>query len=148
VAASILSRAYVDNAYVFTFVRNPWDRLVSYARYRSQTPESFPGVVASLETIPRVGLDSAEPGSQANPQVSWLNGIVPDTVGRYETLARDWRKIAEKCDLLQTLPHLKASTTGSNDYHRWYTRELWDRVAKHYREDIERFYYYEDWRGP
>jgi sulfotransferase famil protein len=148
--------------YKFTFVRNPWDRLLScYAdkmrdgakAYRSDSNSlvdflkherryssgmTFEAFVDEVVQIP----DRRTEG-HLRSQVSFLSdaaGVLPfDKIGRFETLADDFAEIAARLGHCGTLPHLRS--TGVRDYRDYYSSRMRDRVRQRYAEDVERFCY-------
>ncbi len=137
----------VDRLFIFTLVRNPWDRMVSYYHWLQDQSFDHPAVALSKALEFR--------GFAAHPQI--LNSIHSAPYRRYVT-DRDGR---ERCDLFLRLEHVdtdlaaleahlgfavsplsrvNASTRG-RDYRPYYddaTRRL---VARACAEDIERFGY-------
>jgi hypothetical protein len=142
----------LDQATIATFVRNPWDRLVSlycYRKWRASNEgfKKLPRLVyASFTSWMQYHLET-EGFRQRNlqPQLSWLcdeeGQESVDFIGKFENLAQDAHRL---CDLLgispPVLPHLIKSTRNLN-YRSYYTPELSEQVSHLYRADIERFDY-------
>ena len=156
-------KAY-DEYYVFAFVRNPWDRLVScykdklasgsvleQGRLKQPRQDSrplgrqFPAGMEFSEFVREVG---RTPDTKANrhfrSQYTFLtdrNGaLLPDFIGRYESLSEDFARIMERIGAPQAaLPHIRRS--DSTEYRDYYTTALVDIVAERYRTDTELFGY-------
>lgn len=145
----------------FAFVRNPWDRMVSwwsmidemrpaeytgkegnrFQRYvweRAATFEEF--VVNCTETIHDADGDK----SIVRPQLEYLIGedgeMLVDFVGRYERLAADFAVVAERIDRRNVALPWKNRSSHS-DYRGYYTDELAALVAARARPDLEAFGY-------
>lgn len=108
----------------FAFVRNPWDRLISY--------------VHSLRV--RVPWDQID----LRPQVDFIlnedrNPMV-DFVGRYETLAEDFATICDTIGIeTPPLPHINRSE--HNHYREYYDEATKQAIAEKYADDIALFGY-------
>ena len=111
----------------FTFVRNPWDRLVSYVHsVRGNTwemPTQFD------DYVPQVNYIMDETG----------NALV-DFIGRYENLEEDFHTICVRIGIpTPPLPHLNPSM--HRNYRAYYDEDAKRLVAEHYAADIDRFGY-------
>lgn len=120
--------------FLYTFVRNPFDRLVSiYAfglkrrKYR-MTFDEFCEKAARMPYDVRYN------------QVDWIHGLDIDFIGRFENFEDDFRKL---CGLLGVgsigLPHVNA--TRHRPWQEYYTDKTADFCRSHYREDFETFGY-------
>jgi chondroitin 4-sulfotransferase 11 len=157
-----------DNKYyIFTFVRNPWDRLVSFYRdkirgvykmgdieyyracfgarfYAGMTFEELARLICKIpDSIAEIHFRSQTCSLIHNGK------LLPDFIGRYENLEEDFYKMCRMKDLSLTLPHLfnnvpkdKLDNTWEKvDYKTYYSEELKNLVGKRYRKDIEYFNY-------
>jgi len=151
-----LPKAVFDGAYKFTFVRNPWDRLVSAYYYlqddkrsvfdRQQAAgsilnySSFEAFV--MEFMPRGDLNAF---IHLKEQHLFLRlpgrGIGVDFVGRFERLNEDFDLIAKRLGKDVALEHRNASALRKSDYREIYTPQMIDVVAKAYARDISYFGY-------
>jgi hypothetical protein len=146
----------------FSFVRNPWDRILSEYRYRNYFQHySFRDFV--LNKLPKPGWDDQY--RHVMPQFDMLHDeqghLLVDFVGRFESLQQDFDHV---CDVLgiapSDLPHRNPSDKKSRDLKRkfrnflyrngenglrdapdFYDDETREAVARHYRKDIETFGY-------
>ncbi len=166
-----LSAEEFSSMYKFAFVRNPWARLVSEFRYRNFAPRiGFKEFV--LSNFPEPADDSYASGEDhyrhVIPQSRFVfdehGRCLLDFVGRFESLARDFRFVAEKLNLsIRELPHSNASKSHGNfhgnglvakfkaffgheqiyaeTYQSLYDAETRRFVEFNYAEDIERFGY-------
>lgn len=77
VKAGVVNPSYLEAAYSFAFVRNPFERVVSLWRYLNQLKKieqpSFDDFVQAIEhQRPTTGLHNMHGLSMASPMVSWL----------------------------------------------------------------------------
>lgn len=138
-----------DNAFKFTFVRNPWDRLYSFYSFRLKKgriknedyKNSFRKWVFS-ELVDR------DPKSKKRfnliPQTEWLidhqNKIQMDFIGRFENLINDFETLGKMIPFDAQLPHMNKSVR-TNDYKQEYDPELVEIVAEYYQKDLDSFGY-------
>jgi len=134
----------------FAFVRNPWDRMVSLYHYFLQDPEKqlseegrriaacsdFNDFCARLESL---DLD-AHFAEQISYLIDYNGKILVDSVGRFESLDRDYAKICAVLKLpVKALPHYRKST--HQQYRRYYNDQSRKIIAERYRNDIAAFGY-------
>jgi hypothetical protein len=163
--ASELRAVYGDklwNEYFkFSFVRNPWDRLVSWwcmiegsrALYERGTPlNNFQTFVLTraktfaefLENCDQEIVDSDGRKWIYRNQLEYLvdekGAYLVDFVGRFESLARDFEYVTTKVigQPLQ-IPHTNRSE--HRHYTEYYTPALAEKVARRYARDIAEFGY-------
>lgn len=147
---AVFGEATFDSHFKFTFVRNPWDRLVSAYSYllaggggtphdldmqRSVAPfDGFQDFVKSwlVETACREGVHLLTQTEFICLEDGTL-GV--DFVGRFETLAQDFEHVRDTLGIDADLAHLNASERS--DYAAYYDAETRDIVADLYRKDIE-----------
>ena len=137
----------IQSFFVFSFVRNPWQRFVSI--YSNTDPHlcreakrqgiqlrglSFKEFVYRCGEIEHVHLLEQYKfitDSQGKVQV--------DFVGRFESLEEDFQRVCRRLGMVRTLPHLNRSEHG--DYRSYYDEETRAVIAERYRTDIELFGY-------
>lgn len=146
----------------FAFVRNPFARIVSCykhkilrVRMQSQT-EQVPYLFHKflplestfdefINVISRVPDCHAEQHFKSQYAILYEGGrLLPDWVGRFETLAASWAEIAQKYRFEQALPKLRSTAhlpDTPQDYRTYYTRPLVKLVYRRYQKDIEVFGY-------
>lgn len=139
-----------NEAYKFTLVRNPWDKMVSLYKYRvrkDKTEIASSGISFTRWVHLTLGPDS-DPFYYNNvksfqPQVEWLKDdegkIAIDFIGRFESIHKDFEQIKHKIGINADLPHLNA--TEHKNYQDYYCAETRQIVARWYHEDIEVFGY-------
>jgi hypothetical protein len=126
----------------FAFVRNPWDRLVSFHAYARER---------LAPTVPEMqGIDFARMLRLLDEGAAWLNRFYAmrpqrahvrgaDFVGRFEDLDSDFARVCARLDIRAALPKKNASRHGAYAGHY----DDWGRgfVAQRYAQDIEEFGY-------
>lgn len=148
--------------YKFSFVRNPWARLVSEYRYRNYfNHRSFKDFV--MRKLPSPGPDDKY--RHIMPQTQMLydgNGrLLVDFVGKFENLQSDFDKVCQHLAIEKSaLPHVNSSDKGSRELKRkmrnflyrnnethlrrytdFYDDETREFVAEMYRMDVDNFGY-------
>jgi Sulfotransferase family len=150
-----------ESCFKFTFVRNPWDRLVSWwsmideARDYvdpTQPPNGFFGYVLErarsfeeflLHCRDEI-IDSDGRKHIFRNQIDYLvddsGRIIVDFVGRYERLQESFDEISRRLGRTPVeLP--RTNVSRHRDYREYYTPALAEIVAGHYARDIEAFGY-------
>lgn len=126
-----------DDFFKFTFVRNPYDRLVSayFYFFPEKTKDDFNNFVLNELNLKELLFQ---------PQYTFLcdenKNLLVDFVGKFENLDADWRKICNRVGAeYQELPILKPSE--HDDYTTYYNEELRQFVKEVYKDDFELFNY-------
>ncbi|HEV7404447.1 MAG TPA: sulfotransferase family 2 domain-containing protein [Chthoniobacteraceae bacterium] len=139
----LLARApHLGGHFKFAFVRNPWDRLVSFHAYaREKLKTTLPEMQAvSFGEMLRL-LDAGAPWLERlhvmRPQCDHVRGA--DAVGRFEHMGADFARIAARLCLTLSLPHKNPSRHGA--YAAGYDAWGRDFVARRYARDIDEFGY-------
>ena len=139
--------------YVFTFSRNPWDRLVSayfYLRqggYITKDKIDYDKYLSHYSTFEDMVLnwnDNLFNQLHFMEQYKWIcdsNGeLIPDFIGRFENLQEDFDIVCDKIGIpKQKLPHKNKSK--HKHYTEYYNDETRQIVAEKYAKDIEYFGY-------
>ncbi len=131
-----------DAFFKFAFVRNPFDRFISYCAFMTR-------VRGELEARPHQVMRHYIDNPQwqhvlFQPQYSFVSdadgNLLSDYVGRVEQMQRSYDDIAQRIGIPPTLL-AKVNATKRRDYRDYYTPELADGVAKLYARDLELFGY-------
>jgi hypothetical protein len=165
--AHLTAREYIDCGYVrdrdfrryfsFSFVRNPWARLVSEYCYRERGQErlrTFKDFVLSAFSKKS---DYSDDYRHLIPQSEFLCGrdgrLMVDFIGYFETLQRDFDIVCSRLGIpVAELPYANSSSADANQrtspgkseadfYVPYYDKELRQFVAEFYAADIQRFGY-------
>lgn len=134
-------------AYKVAFVRNPWDRLTSFYRYRRRKAlgrgeADFP----NFHDWAHQKLHKSNfPRSNFRPQASWLydseNTLLVDYLGTFEELPKHFNHLCQT--LLAKNPKLYHinSTYATDSYKEYYDEATKKLVADKYQADIITFHY-------
>lgn len=129
----------------FSFVRNPWDRVVSL--YERNEGLQLKNKMTFEEFVDWIQFSSA---TCLHPvphryQLDWLvdtNGrVMVNAIGRYESIEDDWAKIAAKLSVSPTLPRLNENRSKKRHYTEYYTDKTRDIIRRKFSVDIEAFQY-------
>lgn len=131
-----------DSAFKFAFVRNPFDRFISYCAFVTRDTGEF-------ERDPQAVMRDilANPPSDHilfHPQHSFITdasgAMLADTVGRVEEMQASYDAIAARIGIPSaTLDKVNAS--NRRDYRDYFDPPLIDGVASYYARDLELFGY-------
>jgi len=139
---------YIDDYFVFAFVRNPWDRLVSQWNYMNRCAQSGGNLnykkrcAKMLESIDSFSqfLKSKHTIEQCLNWVQYQNCIGVNYVGKMETMQEHFNAVCDKIGIpRQQLPHV--NKTKHKHYTEYYDDETRQIVAEKYARDIEYFGY-------
>lgn len=137
-----------DGMFSFAFVRNPWELLVSYYHFIQRESEHH-----RHRKIARLGSFEDYVDYEIHRNKAFQTPSIYDEqdqlqvnfVGRFETLATDFGKICRTIGIEAGLPHVNASRHA--DYRELYTPAIRNKVARHWRRDIELLNYSFDGDG-
>ena len=131
-------KKYAKNSkryFKFSFVRNPWDRMISRYVYGVQHGDTYRDfdkwLVAFIKNNP----------NKIN-QLNWIEPIKDISfIGRFETLQEDFNSVCN-CINIPTviLPHRNKSKRRK-DYRHYYTTKTKNIVNKYCQKDIDTFHY-------
>jgi hypothetical protein len=127
----------------FAFVRNPFDRFVSYCAFATSREGSFE---RDPQGVMRHFLFRAPPHHHIifRPQhefVADADGVLlTDQLGRVETMQESYDAIAGRIGI-PSLPLDRANNSRRDDYRGYYDQQMIDGVAKLYARDLELFGY-------
>lgn len=151
-SAAILQRhlppAVFADLFKFSFVRNPWDLLVSSYHFVRNSPGHHRCRRANrLRSFEEYALYELRRNkiSQTRMLTDRRGRLLVDFVGHTETSRQDFATICGHIGIAAELPHVNRSS--HDDYRDYYTDRLIDRVRHHFAEDIERFGYTFDGLG-
>jgi hypothetical protein len=122
------------NYFVFSFVRNPWDRAVSFWFFRKYMCNMTISEDLALK-------DFLLKERMLSTQYSYVKGFTNNSfIGRFENLQEDFDTICDKIGIpQQQLPHV--NETNHKHYTEYYDDETREIVAEKYAKDIEMFNY-------
>jgi hypothetical protein len=135
---TLTDKILLNDYYSFTFVRNPYDRLLSAYLYRRISSEFKYFVENEL-----VNENGEFWDDHFYPQ-SWCaecdGEIFTEFIGKFENIAKDWNSVANKIGVSPHLPRTPNGTAPESGivYYDDKTRDL---VRKIYKRDFELFDY-------
>jgi len=143
--------------FVFTFVRNPFDRLISgYEMFRTYVPLSKQDAALrdnlTLAQVIAIAADDSLPVGGDSFIGNLRQHTIPmchpsyhiheaHFVGRFETYSRDYQAVREHLGLptAKNVPHLRA--TPDRSYRDYFDGEAQDAAERLFSEDLDRFDY-------
>lgn len=137
-----------DSYYKFAFIRNPWERLVSWYHMCVQNPtnEFMRYVVEIAPTFDDFivkctsGLARKTTFNQTDYISDDRGNIFVDFIGRYENLSKDFKQISKKLNLMRSeLPHINPSK--HKNYRKYYNKKTEAIVRERFAKDIKNFEY-------
>ena len=147
----ILGQERYGEYFKFTFVRNPWDRLVSAFCYLKDGGLTAADRGFSLRHLARFDTFDAfvrhwlerrnlHHAIHFVPQHEFIclpqGTISVDFIGRFETLASDFAQVAQRLGIECTLRHHNRTAIKRHDYRAYYNEQTRAIVANVYAEDI------------
>jgi len=130
-----------ERLFKFTFVRNPWERIVSEYRYRNYfLHRSFRDFL--LHRVPAPGWDDKY--RHVMPQYDMLHDqegrLLVDFVGRFENLQQDFATVCQRLGLANALlPHCNSSDKKSRNLKRGVRNWLYSNGENH-KQHYSEFY--------
>lgn len=142
----LISLSDLDDLFVFSLVRNPWDRMVSY--YHWLCEQTFDHAAVALAHSLDFEAFVIHPQTRAALKASPARHYLTDTAGqeradlyiRIEHLADDAQKLWDHLGFKLDIPHANKSTRQT-DFRSYYSAASQDAVAEAAAEDISRFGY-------
>ena len=159
-----------DKYFSFAFIRNPWDRMVSYHNMLMRAKIKphhrivklctkmfgntlFPSWINFVQwvnnesehdlVLKKIGLNNY---LEIRPQYFWLmdnsGNIIVDFIGRFERLLADFNKVCEKLEMPDKKNALRRMNSGDHGhYSSYYDSETRDMVGEIFELDCEHFGY-------
>ncbi len=152
-----------DRYFKFTFVRNPWDRLVSaylFMKKGGLTPAAAAWSQTHLARFTSfasfvdgwVTPENITTWRHFRPQHSYIcdadGRLAVDYVGYFEHLPRDFRIVSQRLGLEPELRHENRTDGRRADYRSYYTDATAEAVARVYARDVDAFGYRFDHAHP
>lgn len=151
------SQKEFESFYKFTFVRNPWDRLLSAYLFLKKGGRNDGDKKWAAENISHfnnfqdfvlnwVTPENVLSGIHFMPQYYFVTlpgnkKIQVDFVGKFENLGPDFKIVKNKLGIGGSLVFENKTEDKSSDYRNFYNRETQKVVARVYKEDIALFDY-------
>lgn len=138
-----LDRDDFEGFYKFGFVRNPFDRFVSFCSFMTRKEGSFD---RDPQGVMRYFLLVAPPWGSIHFQPQHIffedeaGRIVADQIGRVEEMQASYEQACREIGIASR-PLDKVNASRRGDYRSYYTPQLRDAVARLYARDLELFGY-------
>lgn len=125
-----------NDYFKFSFVRNPWDRMVSMFYFRKYNIEK----ISKEKTFKQWVLENEYTHERdILSQFSFLKGSI-NFIGKYENLEKDLHILFEILKL--NLPNIpKLNQSNHLNFHYYYDKKSYNIVKKWSQEDCEKFNY-------
>lgn len=148
-----ISQSMFDSYFKFSFVRNPWSRIVSFYNYRRYYQLfSFKHFVTKRLKNKILERDYWFIGPQYEFIMNHNGDIIVDYIGRFENLQNDFNVICNALGLKDVkLPHVNKAREASfmqkffrkskRHYSEYYDKETKEIVENAYKKDIQIFNY-------
>jgi len=129
-----------NNYFTFSFVRNPWDRVISWIKYRDKRHNLYGGTLNSSIIKKEVKIPYISNNSYYNMLSLDDSSRSIDFIGRFENLQEDFEIVCDEIGIeRKKLPH--KNKTEHKHYAEYYDDETRAIVAEKYAKDIEYFGY-------
>ncbi|MFX0542565.1 sulfotransferase family 2 domain-containing protein [Roseovarius sp. S4756] len=143
--SGVMPPEWMSQALVFTLVRNPWDRMVSYYHWLRLQRFDHPAVrTAQSHDFPTfLGVPDMQASIRSHPYGRYVRrgqGESAPLYIRLEAFETDAAPLWDHLGFRQNLPHLNASPRA-RDYRHYYDDTTRRCVGSLCREDVERFGY-------
>lgn len=138
--------SFFDNAFKFTFVRNPWDWQVSLYHWYLDHPEHLLHDKISkmtFEDYARWRADTPPLYYQRNYIVDEKDDVLVDYIGRFETLVDDFSEVCRRIGVRNELQQVNVTLNrAGRDYRTYYTDTTAELIRRTYERDIMFFNYH------
>lgn len=149
-AREMLPKAFFDQLYKFAFVRNPWDLQVSsFHHIRRERPHLMNGI-DDFENFLKWKLNPQRPYQyhidtsierQSDYLIDLQGTVIVNFIGRYENLQDDFHQVCRDVNIRPIDLPYKRKATDRENYRQYYNDDTAERVAVHFKRDIELFGY-------
>ena len=131
-----LNEDIIKDYYIFSFVRNPWDRVVSITKHFS-LPIEKSIKYAGTKKYTQAFYTHSIPCSMSTHNNQ--NKQIVDFVGRFENIEEDFKKVLNDIGITADLQFKNKGNRAS--YKDYYNKKTIDDVARIYQRDIKLFGY-------
>ena len=142
-----------EQSFKFTFVRNPWDLMVSCYHWWLLQAGQYSSLAVQASEVKAMntfanfmrspfGLEmiNEQPGKDLLDWITADGKIVVDFVGRFETLTKDWEQICQNLGV-EPVKLTWENASGRGNYRPFYDAVSKRAVAERFRKTIELFGY-------
>ena len=149
---ALLGKEIWNDYFTFSFVRNPWDLMVSSYHWWQQKAAKYPyhkrkarkvRAMDNFDRFIRSRFGSYMINERYGCEFDWIaeNGsVIVDYVGKVETIERDWQRICERLGI-ESIPLPFINRSKRKDYREYYTPETQRMIEQRFRKTIDQFGY-------
>ena len=139
---------YWETYYKFTFVRNPWDRVVSSYFFNlkmanKNIKQHDRGKINNYgeEGFNDYVINNLKHSKSRHflPYTHWISGYTYDFIGKLENFENDMKSVCK--DIKIKFKNVHINKSNRKKYQEYYNKESRDVIEKIYRKDIARFDY-------
>lgn len=139
-------RVKPDDFFTFTFVRNPWDLVISEIMYlRKYQKEFFNHKDIADSILQLVNFSGHMWGHDFSPQVEYLTNefgdFCIDYIGRFEHLQQHFNEVCDQLGIERTQLPMTNTSKERPHYSDYYNNDTRKLVAERFSADIEAFGY-------
>lgn len=134
------SNRNLTDYFIFTFVRNTWDRLVSAYKYLYQHKDFKTHIIKMCAKLQSNKLDQTDHFNTQMVFIKDKNGIiVPDFIGRFENLQNDFDYVCDVKNLQRKKLDTINQSKNKKPYQEYYDNYTIGLVKETYRQEIDFF---------
>lgn len=137
----------IDKLFSFTFVRNPFDRILStYLNGIINHTKSFDDYIDTIKNVVenklyyKIWKINTSDISHYKPQVELLENLNPDFIGRFENYENDIKILSKMHPKLNCLCELNIKKRDV-DYRKYYNERNRNIIEELYKDDLKKFNY-------
>jgi len=139
---TITNEELINDYFIFTFTRNPFDRVVSLFYHRGFRVKKENNKIIFNEFVKNRLENQIEIDEHFYPFSKFIETDdklqYVDFIGRFENLNNNWKTVAEKINVSIKLPKYRIRTPKADQlFHTYYTEESLKIVSKLYNRDFE-----------
>lgn len=130
-----------NRLFKFAFVRNPWDRAVSFYHHCLEQPRHHRHKIVKKMSFEEflTWRVKRRPLLQCDTVADRRGELLVDYLGRFETIAEDFNEICRRVGIEVRLQKLNRSQ--HRDYRSYFNDKTAEMAAEYWRRDIDRFGY-------
>ena len=151
--SDLMGESVLKDAFIFTFIRNPWDKALSHFRYYERINQHRLGElpIDFNQWVDWVYGDIKHPYYCHSLKLfqdfhDWVYhpnpAIKPDFIGKVENIEEDWQKVSEMIGLDERLEMTNKSKRQTSELRKQlYNDHSAELIYQHHKRDIERWNY-------
>ena len=129
-----LTPEIIQEYYIFTFVRNPFSRMLSVANH-FKVPLRKAVEFANNKKHSQGFYTHSIPASTTTHTLEGKQ--IADFIGHCENIQDDWQKLCDEIEMKIELKYINKSQKSANDYIKHYNENTRQKVAQIYKKDLD-----------